>query len=1089
VVPASAVGTDYQVCNWFVLRTPLCPCDDLLRLYQGGDAGSAPARLLHYVTQPLQREALWLGSPSLVRTLHRIEQGEAPLTPGVALTLLNYVIRFTSRCTPFGLFAGVSLGQVHGDSATACLKPVSAYRRDAHLDLPLLSRFVHALSQSPAGLQASTVSLNTTLTRHPDSVRYRVLVPQNRPIDSTQQTESIDDSGSEASISRWREQVLSLPQKGPLGRALEQLWQPRPYAKLCQALATDYPDATRAEIEGFVANLVAWGVLDSDWQPPFTTPAMSAHVAQKLAQAPALAPAQTALAEVEQALANYVATPIGTDTGADALEAVATATRGLFGATTAEAEPGPAPVHLVLYKPAATLTLAPHLIEALQQAYPLLSRLQAGRSQNPLQEFIVAFVKRYDQQRVPLLRATDPDLGLGFPPGGEEPPSALLDGYPIGYAAPNSGLGALDAWLLSLAARAHEQQLNELTLTTADFPSAPVTKGTRTPTSLLASVNLGQSGLAVLRMMGAESAVALLARFAVGDATLTEHLRELAAHEAALRPDCLMADISYRALAEAVNNVHRRPTLAPYEITVYTPGANAGPAESLLPAELSLCVRDDQMVLWSERHQREVWPRHFSALNYAPGVTPPVARLLRLIGMQQSAQGAYAWSWGAAEAAFTKLPRIKLGDNLVLCPARFHVPVSAELTSALKRDPHAALQALRQRLRLPRYVNLSQGGAWNVEPSFVLLDLDSPWAAELFAREALRTPNLRFEEVLPALDDLWATGPEGRFMSEALIPFVARPAVTLPAPAQAARNLTPVARAQRTLPPGSECLYLKLYGGKWALDQALGRDLGPFFQASARADCPAFFIRYGDPEFHLRVRLWAPAAASLRAQLMALAEQWLAQGFVHTVEVSTYEREVERYGGLLGVTLAERLFAADSLYVAEVLALLTAEEERWRFYVAAAAMDATLESFALPLAERVSLLERLVYGTSGVKPPKALGEWFSQRFRELGDGVAMALKGKFVGLPAVTALLAQALEQRTVAQKPVINELLAQVQTGSLTVPMADYVASVLHMHANRLFLAAPNLHERLTYEMLRRHYRGVMGRARQAARGAGKEA
>jgi hypothetical protein len=53
---------------------------------------------------------------------------------------------------------------------------------------------------------------------------------------------------------------------------------------------------------------------------------------------------------------------------------------------------------------------------------------------------------------------------------------------------------------------------------------------------------------------------------------------------------------------------------------------------------------------------------------------------------------------------------------------------------------------------------------------------------------------------------------------------------------------------------------------------------------------------------------------------------------------------------------------------------------------------------------------------------------------------------------------------------------------------VTEFAASLMHMHANRLFAAAPNQHERLGYEMLRRHYRGVLGRAQQAARSPIKE-
>src|SRR6185503_12472324 len=84
--------------------------------------------------------------------------------------------------------------------------------------------------------------------------------------------------------------------------------------------------------------------------------------------------------------------------------------------------------------------------------------------------------------------------------------------------------------------------------------------------------------------------------------------------------------------------------------------------------------------------------------------------------------------------------------------------------------------------------------------------------------------------------------------------------------------------------------------------------------ASGAADA-WFFLRYGDPDWHVRLRFHGAPARLVAEVLPSLHEAMaplLADGRAWKVVLDTYEREVERYGGGVGVALAERLFDADS---------------------------------------------------------------------------------------------------------------------------------------------------------------------------------
>src|SRR5262249_34676440 len=122
-------------------------------------------------------------------------------------------------------------------------------------------------------------------------------------------------------------------------------------------------------------------------------------------------------------------------------------------------------------------------------------------------------------------------------------------------------------------------------------------------------------------------------------------------------------------------------------------------------------------------------------------------------------------------------------------------------------------------------------------------------------------------EMFPGPDQLCVRGPEGRFVHEIVVPFVREKetrrqgetaAVKEPVPTRSASVCPglPVPSSGRSFPPGSEWLYAKLYTGPAAVDQVLRDVVKPVVQKvmhSGAAD-RWFFIRYGDPDWHLRLR-------------------------------------------------------------------------------------------------------------------------------------------------------------------------------------------------------------------------------------------
>jgi len=283
-------------------------------------------------------------------------------------------------------------------------------------------------------------------------------------------------------------------------------------------------------------------------------------------------------------------------------------------------------------------------------------------------------------------------------------------------------------------------------------------------------------------------------------------------------------------------------------------------------------------------------------------------------------------------------------------------------------------------------------------------------------------------------------------------------------------------RARR---PGSDWLYAKLYCGGATADRLVADVVAPAVEQWRRAGSVEqwFFIRYADPDRHVRVRLhgdsdvlWRQVAPELLRSVSSLPQ-------VHRVVLDTYDPEVERYGGELALPLAHALFDADSDMVAGVVrAFRTDTNARWR--VALMSMAALLDDFGLELDQRRDLVAR-----ERDRWARTLGAG-AEAGRQLGDNyrrIRVEAEQLLRCPPQIYDGCVAAMRRRSGVARNVAAQLRRLEQRGALTLPLAEIVGSHLHMAANRLFRSSANSHELALYDLLFRLYDGALARARKS--------
>lgn len=1069
---------DLAAAGFAVLRTPLLPFDDLAAWgadLEAPGTGDDPAelaaalerdrsrlrrRLQELVERPEVGEALFLASPSLFRALGRWRRNPDDRSGRRAEeALVRYLVRMTTRPTPFGLFAGCSVIGV-GERTRLSLGPRSGYGRRSRLDMDYLFRLQEELGRDRELRRSLLYRPNSSLYRAAGRLRYAEARTEGR---------------------RRSYHLVAVDPDPYLDRVLERARGAAGVAELTEALVDADPEGevSPGEAEEFVHELIDSQLLVSNLELVLTGGETLEALVAELRRAGAASVAGL-LERVGSALRELDAAGMGHAPGAyrdlgDELESLPTDVRL------------PRLFQVDMTKPAPGATVGADVVAELQRGVAVLSCLHAPTpGDDDLARFRRAFVERYGSGRaVALAEALDEESGVGFGADRRADASPLLEGldFPRREPLPEVPWGPVQQRLAVLLGGALERGDRELVLEEGDVAdlaatdAPPLCDGMEVMATVAArSRRALEDGDFRVLLHGAAgpSAARLLTRFCHADAELEERVREVLEAEAELAPDATFAEVVH--LPEGrIGNIVSRPVLRRAEIPFL--GRSGAPPERRVPVtDLTVEVTGDAIVLRSARTGRRIVPRLTTAHNFA-------ARglgLYRFLGALQ-AQGTRAgvsWHWGPLEAV-PFLPRVSFG-RLVLCRARWNL-AGAEL-AALERDDdagrHAAVRELRRRRHLPRRVVLADGD------NELLVDLENPLSLDAFLAEVRDRPRVAVTEVFPALDELAARGPEGSFTHELLVPFLRRREPTR-------AGVRPVAPAgvRRSFPPGSEWLYARLFTGTATADRVLAelahRLVRPAL-ASGAVD-RWFFLRYGDPAWHLRLRLHGDPHRICVEVLPALERATaplLADGRVWRVELGTYERELERYGGGAGIGPAERLFHADSEAVVEILDLLegdAAADARWR--LALVGLDRLLADFGFEGEAAEALLEGMQAGYAREHRAGAdLKKQMSDRLRRESDSLERLLDaGDDPSHPFAPALAAW--RRRSEALAPVVAELESGVEAGRVDLPLEALFPSFAHMSVNRLLRSNQRAQELVIYDFLHRLTRSRRLRARARAR------
>lgn len=1054
--------------GFFVLRTPLLAFSTL----ENGAGEDHETWLRRIIAEPIVREAIGVASPDLYSRLDAWQDGRLTAADyeRVTLAVARYVYRMAGRSTPFGLFAGLSIGTFAARSELILARH-DALRRCVQLDMATIRAVVSAFSRR--------LQLQKRLKYLPNDTIYDTSDGSLRYVRSDE-----SDRGQAYTL-------VGLVKTPYLDAVLRRASSSATIDELAGEIARD--GITPADAVAYVENLIDNQALLCELTPSSVDEGHVDGMAKRLREAGA-ADEASYLDCVAERLAELGA-PAAVVSPARYAWAMSPIALGL-------GEANEAPIGLTardvlrhvrvdLFRLPKALTLSDAVAVEISNAVRLLHQIGAGAENNAMARFKESFLARYGAQAVPLMVALDEDLGIGFDPAARNmafssPELERLDfPSPISTAATWS---ARDQLLLTHLTQALGEGFTELDLESKDVERiAKETQRLPLPDSLAAKLTIsaastdavarGDYSLIVDHVSG-PSAGRPFGRFCY-DPQLRSHVEELLRQEEEEHPDAIFAEVAYLPSGHAAN-VAVRPILRRHYIPLL--GAPQAGESIAIPLDtLWLQADGSRLTLWSAKYQRQIVPR---ITNMHAAFSPLNATVYRFLHALQFDGLAcdLTWSWGAlATAPF--LPRVR-HKRIVCARARWRLNTSdlRKLQSVSLIAGIELVQGLRNLRKIPRWVALAQSD------NFLPIDLESRLGLRVFLQQVRGRQEAVLVELYPTPDLLCVEGPNGRYAHEMVVPIrTTRPTVSRPVPRF--RQIAEGA-VERQFPPGSSWLSTKIYSGPATSERILRHVLPSVVSELERSGAidAWFFIRYSDPDFHIRLRLRGDGQRLVEEVLPRVRESFVPfarfSGLCR-IEIDTYRREVERYGGADAIALAEDIFHADSV---AVLDLLQIEQPPGvldgRLQIAFLSCDALLNDFNYSVQAKAACLAHLrnAYGAE-FKVDRDITARLATRFREwqtwLRHNVRASREDR--RFDADTTLFA-AFKLRSEKVVPLIKRLAQLEREDRLCTSLGGIHQSFLHMHLSRLMRSSLREHELIVYDFLDRHYRGIVAQISRAS-------
>lgn len=667
----------------------------------------------------------------------------------------------------------------------------------------------------------------------------------------------------------------------------------------------------------------------------------------------------------------------------------------------------PSAVYTIAKRPLSQGHLAKDQLHQIAEYLSFASQCLPMRQHRELDEFKNAFIERWENQAIPLSLALDPVLGIPY--GNDMYPAETslqeeLRKHQQPREAQSIRYAEFEQFLLNNMLTGKEIRLEGFSRTSTSPPKA-------LPNTLNVQLHF-YKGKPVIHTAGGVSATSLLGRFT----QLPEfhaYGKMLTDLEQRANPEVAFFDLAYECEGK-VDNVNRRQHLYPLELTFSSWSTMDNP---LRIEDIMVSIVQGQIVLHHYQTGKRLVPRLASAYNYGRS---DLAHFRFLCDLQQ--QQIQTTSHVDIQRIWPKLeryPRVYYKDCIV-CPAKWLLPPMPSLTEL--KD-----WLVEQGISKPFSIgNGDQTLLINpsLEEDLHFLYLYQKKEKHNYIAEALLSEKSMVQDQY-----------ERQYHAEFIVDFF-HTDMLYPRYRLKRENLL----SRDLLLPGDEWVYLELYVNPIMADDFLRNEIKSLIANRHKNLKQWFFIRYNDPEDHLRLRL-KPQDPKYLSDLIQHINQTLSgprrSGHLKKVLIKEYDREIHRYGADQ-MELVEHFFYEDS--------------------------KAALSDIGKPIASRYGISMGVIQMLCERLYPNLQDQinYFSTLSKSFAEEMKFDKNDfKLINKEYRNHHIAKTL--RNGKRLHIFDKIMAE----STPDKRRQLLADLIHMHINRRFSSEQRLHEAIIYQYL----------------------
>jgi len=679
--------------------------------------------------EPVFKEMLQIATSDLSESLANGEER-------VHHSAYRYYQRACIRSTPFGLFAGCSMGTIGGRTEIQ-FSESKTYKRFTRLDMNYICALTQLIEKDKNIREQLRFFPNRSMYCVGNHIRYvEYHYQKTRRVHRITQTKN----------SEYLKKVLDRVEEGAR------------FSDLVSVLEDD--EITADAAAEFLHELIDSQVLISDLEPAVTGVQPLKALIEKLNGLPGVVCQLTdVLFEIETQLNAIDQQTIGTTNDIYPLiirhiekTKVDSEIKYLF--------------QTDMYKPVLHATVSQEIVNDIQKALIFLNKITPFVVRTNLAQFKESFSRRYSEREMPMLFVLDNELGIGYAGNSSGDISPLVDdlALPRISSPPN----AVQTSVQSILMQRYKQSFQKVVeLSDEDVKGVEAVWDDLPPTfSVICQILQDDvNGRSVfIQSAGGHSATNLLGRFCHLDEQILNHSRTITRIEAQIEPDVILAEIAH--LPESrIGNILLRPILRPYEIP-YLSKSGVSIEFELRPDDLFVSVKNNRIVLRSKRLNKEIIPKMSTAHNYSGQNSLPVYHFLCDL-QHQNGRSSFGFFWNEVAQQMAYLPRV-VYKNCILSQARWTVLEKETKTFSTIKDDSVLLQRVKEWKKgrsIPDTVLLADGD------NELYIDMNNPLSIRAWLTAVKKRSSFHLEEFLFNPGTAVVHGPEGVFTNEFVFAF------------------------------------------------------------------------------------------------------------------------------------------------------------------------------------------------------------------------------------------------------------------------------------------------------------------------------